>query len=130
MPDSIRLEVCKFEGCHVFDIRASGNKIACVETSVMTGIFGSKSVFVFEPHDTADDLSFTIRKAKGDVHIDLPITWTAYTNATSMDEMDTPFPDERHFARVTAEKDGRRFDIGFVDGPNLTINFKKVAKAI
>lgn len=130
MPESIRLEICKFDGCHVFDLRATGNKIACVETDIMTGIFGSKTVFIFEPHENVDDLSFTIKKVKGDVHVELPITWTAYTTATSMDELDAAVVGERHFARVTAEKDGRRFDIGFVDSPTLEITFKKVARHI
>lgn len=129
MPNEIRVEICKFDGCQQFDLRACGSKLQAIEQDTITGIYGAKTVTIFEPRDTAEELDFTIKRVRGDVNIRLPADWTVDTTASHKDDVDAGDLALKQLPRVTAEKDGRMFDVGVVNSPVLTLHFRKQARS-
>ena len=112
-----RISVQDFNGAPTFDIRASGEKVRAVEVNTVRGLFGSKLVYTFETDDACGDLQFTIKKARGDIDIDLPDGWDVELGCVDKNDYDIRMP------KVKVHQADKHSLVGYVSGQELTVHF-------
>ena len=113
-----KISVQDYQGSPVFDLHTTGENIRAVEINSVRSFGGSKVVYVFETKDDSQ-LSLIIRRAKGDIDIELPQGWNVETGCIDSNDQDIRFP------RVRVHKLDKHELVGYVASQSLSVHFYK-----